>query len=107
MANRLDKRERREQIVAAALDLAEKMGYQEVHRSHIAERLGCSEALIRVHFSTLPDLRRTIVRSAVKAERLGVIAQAIANRSPYVKKISEELKARALHELASASTRCA
>jgi hypothetical protein len=51
------------------------------------------------HLGTMQQLRRAMVRYAVRTERLGVVAQAVALKDPLVKKIDPDLKQRALDSL--------
>lgn len=91
--------DRREQLLAAALDEAEEVGYNFVRRDDIGARVGCTGSLLCRYYKTMPQLRRAIVRAAIRQRRLAIIAEALAAKSPLVSDIPEELRAAALATL--------
>lgn len=97
--NRMKPDARRAQLLAAALDEAEVVGYNFVRREDIAKRVGASGALLCSYFGTVTNLRRDIVRAAIRGRRLPIIAEALAARSPLVAEIPDELRAAALASL--------
>ena len=98
---KLEARQRVAQILAAALELAPKVGYQKLTREAIAQHLGIPSSLIPYHMGTMPAFRRQIMREAVRVECLPVIAQGLAARDSQALKAPPELRARALQSLAS------
>lgn len=98
---KLEARERKAQILSAALKVCESFGYARVTRGQIAERAGCAPTLVAYHFGAMPALRRDIMREAVRVECLPVIAQGLALRDPHVLKAPEELRRRAVEALAN------
>lgn len=98
---KLEARQRVAQILAAALELAPKTGYQKLTREAVAQRLGIPSSLIPYHMGTMAEFRRQIMREAVRVECLPVIAQGIAAGDRHALKASPELRARALQSLAS------
>lgn len=96
---KLQARERKAQILSAALDLCENVSFARVTREQIAEKAGCPPTLITYHFGTMPSLRRDIMREAVRVECLPVIAQGLALRDAHALKAPEELRQRALQSL--------
>lgn len=96
---KLQARERVAQILKAALDLSPTRGYNRVTRDEIAQRAGIPASLIAYHCGSMADLRRDIMREAVRAECLPVIAQGLALRDRHALKASEELRRRALQSL--------
>jgi AcrR family transcriptional regulator len=97
---KMEARERKAQILSAALELSETASYARVTREQIAEKAGCPPTLISYHFGTMPALRRDIMREAIRTERLPVIAQGLALRDAHALKAPEELRQRAAHALA-------
>lgn len=95
---------RKEQLISSALDCFEKTDkpFMKVTRADIAEEAGVSEPLITHHLGTMVDLRRDIIRHAIKQERLKIIAQGLAAGDPHARKAPQELKDRAVALLASA-----
>lgn len=92
-------RERKAQILGAALTLCKTTSYARVTREQIAEQAKCPPTLITYHFGTMPSLRRGIMREAVRVECLPVIAQGLALRDSHALKAPEELRRRALEAL--------
>ena len=86
-------------LLMVAIELAEKHGYREVTRDVIAGVSGASMGTVTNYLGTMQQLRRAIVRHAVRTENLSIVAQAVALRDPLVKKIDPDLKARALSSL--------
>ena len=88
-------------IIDAALKaaLAHPGGYMGVTREKIAEVAQCSPGLVSRYLGTMDATRRTIMREAIRAEALKIIAQGLAVRDRTALKAPEELKARALATL--------
>jgi AcrR family transcriptional regulator len=91
-----DKRERTAQILAAALKLAAKHGYQRITREAIAEAANVSPALVSHHMGTMDQMRRAIMREAVRIECLPVIAQGLVARDRHAGKAPDHLRQAAL-----------
>ena len=98
---RLQPDDRKYQILTAALAVAARPGgYAKITREAIAKEVGCAEALVSKYFGTMPQMRRTIMRAAIVAENLAVVAQGLAAGDASAKKADPDLKARALQTLA-------
>jgi len=98
---RLQPDDRKYQILTAALAVAARPGgYAKITREAIAKEVGCAEALVSKYFGTMPQMRRTIMRSALMTDNLPVIAQGLACGDPHAQKADPELKSRALATLA-------
>lgn len=92
--------DRRYQILTAAIAVAERPnGWASLTRELVAKEVGCAEALISKYFGTMPDFRRTIMRSAILTENLNVIAQGLAAGDRHAQKADAELKRNALATL--------
>ncbi|MBV8060730.1 MAG: helix-turn-helix transcriptional regulator [Alphaproteobacteria bacterium] len=89
----------RESILAHALALSHEVGYEVVTRNAIAERAGCSGPLISMYFGGMRNLRKAIMREAIKHEDLAVIAQGLAAKDKEAQKASAHLKMQALATL--------
>lgn len=100
--HKLEARERIKQILAVALPLASKVGYTHVTREAIAASAGIPASLISYHMGTMPDLRRHIMREALRVECLPVIAQGIVARDRHALKAPSDLREKALAELMGA-----
>lgn len=92
--------DRRKQILVAALELAERQGYTNVTSAAVAERVGCSKALVHSYYNTMPQLKRAVMRHAIKSCNLRVIAQGLAHMDVHALKAPDELKERARAALA-------
>jgi AcrR family transcriptional regulator len=93
--------DRRQQILAAAIVVAARPGgFGKLTRELVAAQVGCASALISRYFGTMPAFRRTIMRAAIAAENLSIIAQGLAAGDPHARKADSELKQRALNSLA-------
>ncbi len=91
--------ERRGEILTAALDVAEQRGYKRFTRIEVATQAGCAESLISSYFGTMDKFRRTIMRAAIKQERLTIIAQGLVDGNKYAQKATPELRQRAFKSL--------
>lgn len=87
------------ELLLDAIALAEIHGYNKVTRDGIAAKSGVAMGTVTNQLGTMQQLRRAIVRYAVRTENLAIIAQAVALRDPLVKKIDAGLKQRALASL--------
>lgn len=96
---KLEARARIAQILAAALEIAPARGYARLTREDIAGRAKVPPSLITYHFGTMPELRRHIMREAVRVKCLPVIAQGLACRDPRALKAAPELRTLALESL--------
>jgi AcrR family transcriptional regulator len=94
---RLKPKERKAQILEAALACAILKNYKSVTREDIAHQAGVSEALINVYFGTMTKLRRAIIRAAINREYLPIILQGLVNKDPHAMKISDALKKHVLN----------
>jgi AcrR family transcriptional regulator len=96
---RLDRDTRRDEILAAALQLARVHGYNRITRDQIAAHAGVSMGLVTLYLGTIPNLRRDLMRAAVSKGIPEIIAQGLAAGDPHAVKASPELKRRATDHL--------
>lgn len=97
---KLEARERIAQILRAALKIAPKKGYNRMTRDDIAKEADIPPTLITYHMGTMVELRRDIMREAIRVECLPVIAQGLTVRDRHALKAPEELRRRAVQSLA-------
>lgn len=69
---------RREEILAAALDIAERSGLAAVSGKKIANALGVQRPTVMYHIVDMAALRQDVMREAIRTEVLAVIAQGLA-----------------------------
>lgn len=93
---------RKELVLTAALDLAEKTHYLKLTRDGIAKAAGVTGSAIQYHFKTMSQLRGDIMRAAIKQERLIIIAQGLTSDDDRAIKVPDELFRRALAAVAAA-----
>jgi len=87
---------RKEDILAAALPLAERKGYAKVTRDEIAAAAKVSGPVLHYHFGSMEQLRRSLMRYAVKNGCLKVIAQGIVANDPQALKVDDATRKRAM-----------
>jgi AcrR family transcriptional regulator len=90
---------RKNNILAAALDVSIKDGYNKVTGTSVAEAAGVSVGLVFKYFGTMKQLRNAIMKAAIQQEILEIIAQGLVTGDRKAKKVSAELKKRALSSL--------
>lgn len=98
---RLLPNDRKQQILDAALLVAQSPGgWARLTRGAVANEAECAQGLISNYFGTMIAFRRAIMRAAISAENLSVIAQGLAAGDACAKKAPDELKQKALNSLA-------
>lgn len=91
---------RKQQLLDSALKLASEHGYKNVTRKMIAEDCDCTEGNVsRALGATMPQIKRDIMRHAVKNENLTVIAQGIVDKDTHALKAPKDVKERAINTL--------
>jgi len=85
-------------ILQAALHLARRHGYTRITRAMIAERAGCSASLISAHVGDMMQVRRLVLREAVRTEDWVVVAQGIVARDPVVARLPVAVRRMALEK---------
>jgi len=97
---RLNPADRQVLILDAALRMSRLHGYQKVTRLDIAMAADCSEALVSQYFGTMVQVRRAVIRAAIKQGDLQILAQGLAARDGHAQKAPDELKRAAVATLA-------
>lgn len=90
---------RSEEIVAAGLRIAINRGWKALTRDGVATEAGVSFAMVNFRFGTMTQLKRAVMREAIRREELRVIAQGYVSDDPTASKIDNDLKTRALSSL--------
>lgn len=93
---RLAAQEREAQILAAALTVAARQGYPRFTLQQVADEAEVDKALPLHYFGTMAQLRRKVMRAAIRLEVLTIIAQGITMGDPHARKAPPELRTRAL-----------
>lgn len=90
---------RKPQLLEAAVAVASKHGLHGTTRHRIAEHANVAPGLITHYLGTMAELRRAVMRQAVKQGILPIIAEGLAARDKQALKAPPELRARALASL--------
>lgn len=87
-------------LLDAALELSEIHGYRQVTRDQIAALARVSTGAVTNGLGTMDQMRKTVVRHAVRTGRDRIIAQAITLGDPYVnRKLNPEDRIRVLQSV--------
>jgi len=89
-------RSKKYDLLCIALKLARKHGYREVTREMIANSAGSAEGTVSFQLGTMKQMRRVIVRHAIRTNDNKIIAQAILAGDPLVKNLSDSKRRTAL-----------
>lgn len=100
---RASKELRKGHLLAVALHMARSAGYQKVTRSAIAETAGVSVGLVNRYFGTMQQLRRDVMREAVRSGAADVVAQGLAVGDAQAAKAPDELKEQAARAIYAGS----
>jgi len=83
---------RKQKIIDAAVELADKVGFSNITRDGIANIANVSAGLINFHFDSMVKLRKEIIRYVVEKEVLAIIIQAIGQGELKTEKLPPALK---------------
>lgn len=83
---------RKEHILLCAVKESQRVGYNKITREGIADHAGVSVGLVSNYFNTMTQLRRDIMRYAIKHECIDVLAQGLIMRDRHAMKASDHLK---------------
>lgn len=98
---RLQPADRKQEILKAAVKVASRPGgWAKLTRDAVAKEANCAESLPSKYFGTMVNFKRAIMRAAIGAENLAVIAQGLAAGDKSAQKADESLKRKALETLA-------
>lgn len=92
---------RRDLILDAAVELARVGDYTSIKREDIADRAEVSVGLVTKYFGTMVQLKRDVMRAAIRIEALSIIAHGLAVRDPHALKAPTELQQRAVASLSN------
>jgi hypothetical protein len=91
---------RKTNILDAALEKAKDVGYREITREEIAEQAGVSMGLVSRYLGTMDQIRKAIMRAAIRREVLEIVAQGLACGDDQARKADPGVKAAAAKLLA-------
>lgn len=99
--NRANPALRKDQILSVAVTQAEEVGYTKITRDGVAEGAGVSMGLVTRYFGTMKQLKRDVIRYAIRNDIAEIIAQGLANGDDHAREAPAELKAKAATLLAN------
>lgn len=103
-STRLAPRDRKAQILDAALEAATPVGIDRITFDAVAKRADVSIGLVIHYFGTMTKLRRTLMREAVKRGVVAIVARGLAVEDPQARKAPPVLRAQAAQYLAKQAT---
>jgi len=83
-------------IIAAATRLAEKGYYTELTRVQIAREAKISDSAVSYYCGSMDDVRRDILKEALKTENYVILAQGLLRHDPALAEVSPTLRERIL-----------
>lgn len=86
-------------ITEAGLSVVADEGIWGLTREAVAERAGCSPALVSYHMGTMQELLEHLMQQAVERENLDIIAMGLVSRHPAALNAPAELKQAAIFTL--------
>lgn len=97
---RLERDARYSQILDAALELAAKIGYDNMTRDAVAEHAKVSAGQVNWQFGTMEVLKASVIQAAIDREQWPIVVQGLANRHPTALRAHPDVRAKALAHLA-------
>ena len=81
------------ELIDVALRLAAADGWRALTRERIAVAAGVSPALVSARLGTMDQMRRSVMRAAVKQRVVAVVAEGLALRDKHAMAADESLRA--------------
>lgn len=81
------------ELIDVALRLAAADGWRSLTRERIAVAAGVSPALVSARLGTMDQMRRSVMRAAVKQRVVAVVAEGLALRDKHAMAADESLRA--------------
>lgn len=97
---RMKPADRTQLLLDVAVQLAQRHGLANLTRDQIAEAAGVAQGLVTTRLGTMAEMRRAVMRQAVKREILSIVAEGLATRNEHALKAPPALRAKALASLA-------
>lgn len=93
---RLEPRQRRDEILRTAVDIAKAQGFQMLTREMVAAAAGISPGLVNVYFGTVKLLKDHVMQYAVDQGVDEIIAVGLAMKDPVALSAPKKTKERAV-----------
>ncbi len=88
--------DRKNELLTEAVELSKEIGYSHITRDGVAERAGVSYGLVTRYFQSMDNLRRLVLKEAIRTEVLEIIAQGLVRKDPLTKRLPPQLKEKVL-----------
>lgn len=92
MSQRIGKDARKDQILDAAVVVANKIGYVAITRKEIADEANVSQALVSRYFGTMENVKDETVKRAIVKGNMKVICEGLVHKHPAAKKFAAKEK---------------
>jgi AcrR family transcriptional regulator len=99
MRERKDPTERKQELLEVAIHLAKETGYSHITRNEIARRAGVAYGLVTSYFKTIDNLKKMVVKEAIKQEIVQIIAEALARKEPLTRRLTPALREKVIRYL--------
>jgi AcrR family transcriptional regulator len=95
--------ERKEQLLTAAIRVAERVGYNKINRLMIVKELGgeVTDGLVNRYFGQRHSLRQAVLYAGIERGNLTILAQGLALGDTYARKAPAAMRKAAAHVVAS------
>lgn len=100
MSIRMTPTDRKAAILSAAMVAAGKLGFGNIRQKDIADAAECGHGTVTLYWRTMGQMRRAIMREAIKTHNVKIVAQGLGINDPDAKKAPPELKQKAAAFLA-------
>ena len=79
-------------LLAAALRVATRNGWRTLTREAVATEAQVSPGLVSLHLGTVDNMRRDVMRAAIRERCVRVVAEGLALNDRHARKAPDELK---------------
>jgi AcrR family transcriptional regulator len=87
-----DADQKRELIMAAAVEISRRDSYAVMTRDQVAAHAGVGAGTVNVIFGTMEGLREAVIKHAIANDITRIVADAVAHRHPAVKGLSPGMR---------------
>lgn len=93
MTKRMNRDDRLESLVTAAVRVAERIGYSNITREVLCNEAEVSRALVNQYFpGGMDDVKRQVVERAVSTRNARILAEAILFKHPAVSRVRSKVR---------------
>jgi len=89
---RLNPEIRKQRILLAAIEMADRSNYLTLQREDVAIKAGVSVSLVTAYFKDMPSLRQEVLKAAVDRELPRIVLQGLCAKDPIALHAPEALK---------------